>query len=330
MIMGNENKALGLDLKDRKILFELDFNARQTNTEIAKKVGLSKQGVDYRIKNLLKNGVITGFYPVIDNMKLGYIYGRVFIKPQNLTKEGELKVLESLAKERKINWILKSEGNYEILFASWQKTLGSFKQLTRDIVSRYSRYIKDIRESVGIRVVHYRSRFLMEKEGVDKLVFEETPVRVIVDALDKRILKALCRDARASLVDIASNLRISPKVLAYRIKKLENSKVILGYRPLINYSILGYTYYKILFHLMNVTKEGFESFRRYMENHPKVLFIIDEVGICDIDIELILESEQDYFVFMKTLKSKFPTLVKEYETLVGLENLKVNYLPFDL
>jgi len=41
-----------LDLKDKKILYELDINSRQPNSEIAKKVGLSKQIVGLRIKKL--------------------------------------------------------------------------------------------------------------------------------------------------------------------------------------------------------------------------------------------------------------------------------------
>ena len=42
-----------LDLKDRKILYELDINSRQSNSEIAKKTGLSKQVIGLRIKKLV-------------------------------------------------------------------------------------------------------------------------------------------------------------------------------------------------------------------------------------------------------------------------------------
>ena len=46
-----------IDLKDRKILYQLDLNCRQSNTQIGKKVGLSKQVVDYRIKQMEENGI---------------------------------------------------------------------------------------------------------------------------------------------------------------------------------------------------------------------------------------------------------------------------------
>ena len=45
-------KTAKLDLKDRKILRELDMNARIPMNELAKKVGLSRQVVQYRIQRM--------------------------------------------------------------------------------------------------------------------------------------------------------------------------------------------------------------------------------------------------------------------------------------
>ncbi len=329
MDMNREDSTVKVDTKDRKILLELDFDARQTNSKIAKKIGLSKQGVEYRINNLIKKGVILGFYPMINNSKLGYIYGRILFRFQNLDGTTGKRLVEDFKSNKKFNWILKSEGQYEFGTGIWVKTLSEFKEIVRNIKTKYSAYIKDLRESIAIRVTHYQYRVLLNTENTKKVVFEETPLRVELDILDKRILKLLCDNARAPLVEMSNKLNVSPKVLAYRIKKLEKNGVILGYRPLIDHSLLGYTYYKILFYL-NATKNEFETFRRYLEDHPKVIYIVDEVGICDIDVEAMFESERDYFDFMKELKLKFPKLIKEYETLIGMENLKVNYLPYDL
>ena len=47
--------AVKLDLKDKKILTLFDENARLSNSQIAKRVGLSKPAVEYRLKRLEKN-----------------------------------------------------------------------------------------------------------------------------------------------------------------------------------------------------------------------------------------------------------------------------------
>lgn len=51
-----------VDLKDRKILYELDLDARQSLTQLGKKVGLKKDVISYRIKGLQDEGIIKNFF----------------------------------------------------------------------------------------------------------------------------------------------------------------------------------------------------------------------------------------------------------------------------
>ena len=69
---------LKIDMKDRKILYQLDINARQSISEIAKKVRLNKNTVKYRIERLEREGLILNYYTIIDNSRLGYFSFRVY------------------------------------------------------------------------------------------------------------------------------------------------------------------------------------------------------------------------------------------------------------
>jgi len=323
----SSKKELKLGLKDNKILFNLDFNARQTDSELARKVGLSKQGIHYKIKKLIENKIILGFYPIINISLLGYKYGRIFLKLQNLTEEKESQILKELVENPKINWILRSEGNYDILMATWTDELKSFKEITQELLCKYGIFIKEKKESVGINVTHFQNRYLLGVKETEEISVGEQKELVKIDELDKKILKELCNDARISLVELAKRLKISTKVAAYRIKKLEKNKIILGYRPLINHNLLGWMHYKILFYLTNVTHEDFSRFKAFLKTDHRVIYIVDEIGICDIDVEIMVKSIQDLFKFIKEIKFRFPRLIREYETLALVETLKVNYLP---
>ncbi|MCX6777676.1 MAG: winged helix-turn-helix transcriptional regulator, partial [Candidatus Micrarchaeota archaeon] len=78
--MATSCPARSLDLRDRRILYELDVDARATLLRIAKRVGLSKDAVKYRIGNLVSSGAAKGFIAVIDTARLGYITFGVFLK----------------------------------------------------------------------------------------------------------------------------------------------------------------------------------------------------------------------------------------------------------
>ena len=55
-----------------------------------------------------------------------------------------------------------------------------------------------------------------------------------LDSIDKKILKLLYEDGRASASYIADNVKLSVPAVTDRIKKLQDSGVILGFKPIIS------------------------------------------------------------------------------------------------
>tara|TARA_B100000809_G_C14865813_1_gene433650 strand:+ start:243 stop:698 length:456 start_codon:yes stop_codon:yes gene_type:complete len=64
---------------------------------------------------------------------------------------------------------------------------------------------------------------------------------VKIDGIDKIIIKRLVKDARTPVLGIAREVGISGAAIHQRLKKLEKSKLIDGYRMVINPKSLGYT-----------------------------------------------------------------------------------------
>ena len=55
-----------------------------------------------------------------------------------------------------------------------------------------------------------------------------------LDSIDRKILKLLYEDGRASASSIADNVKLSVPAVTDRIKKLQDSGVILGFKPIIS------------------------------------------------------------------------------------------------
>jgi len=64
--------------------------------------------------------------------------------------------------------------------------------------------------------------------------------KVLIDGIDKIILKALVKNARISIMEISKLVGISGAAVHQRLKKLENSDLIKGSQIKINTKILGY------------------------------------------------------------------------------------------
>lgn len=67
----NRNNGAALDATDRKILALLQMNAKLSQAEVARAVGLTAPSVNERIRKLERSGVIRGYVALLDERKLG-------------------------------------------------------------------------------------------------------------------------------------------------------------------------------------------------------------------------------------------------------------------
>lgn len=63
-----------------------------------------------------------------------------------------------------------------------------------------------------------------------------------VNEKDIRIIEQLNQDGRASLREIAENLEYSPSTVSNHFRKLLDDEVIKGFRPQIDYDMLGFSF----------------------------------------------------------------------------------------
>jgi len=82
-----------LDATDRRLLVELQADARLSLAELGRRVSLSSPAVAERLKRLEQDGVITGYRAEVDPRRLGYGLGvmiRIRPAPRQLADVAEL------------------------------------------------------------------------------------------------------------------------------------------------------------------------------------------------------------------------------------------------
>ena len=92
---------------------------------------------------------------------------------------------------------------------------------------------------------------------------------MVMDDIDRKILKLLQDNARVSLKTIAENTFLSSPAVSARIEKLEKDGVIAGYHAQVDPMKLGY--HIIAFINLDVTPEDKPKFYAYAESIPNVL-----------------------------------------------------------
>ncbi len=221
------------------------------------------------------------------------------------------------------------QGSFDLLVVVWARSISEFKDFIDDLEATYGSFIKRKVETVATDVVHFRYRFPLGIRNLEEIHIRETDERVKIDETDKSILDLLAKNPRTSLVDMSREIQESPKVIAYRIRRLEREKLIDAYRPIIDFTTLGFTYYKVFIHLNKISKAEMIELKNHIKSNPLVIYLVEGIGLpADVDLEMVVKTNQDLFNFIHDLKEKFPTLIAEYNTVVFMDTLKVRYLPF--
>ncbi|UMB53408.1 Lrp/AsnC ligand binding domain-containing protein [Lutibacter sp. A64] len=140
---------------------------------------------------------------------------------------------------------------------------------------------------------------------------------VVIDGIDKIILKHLMHDARTSILGIAREIGISGAAIHQRLRKLESSGLIAGSKLIINPKILGYTTMAYVgVHLDNASK--YTSVIKRLKEIPEVVESHYTTGNWSVFIKILCKNNTH---LMKVLNEEIQFIkgVARTETFISLD-----------
>lgn len=316
-----------LDLKDKKILSLLDENCRYSNSQIAKRVGLSKPAVEYRLQRMQKNQVIFNFFTLIDFTKLGYSQYKLYFKFQNASLEDEKRIIEYLSNLKNIVWVASLRGRWDLAVSILAKNNFEFGSILKEFMDKYSKFIleKDILLTEYSPL--YSRNYLFGKKnkeflyGIPSKIYE-------LDEEETTILKALSKDARINIVDLAEKIKLSRDIVNYRLKKLIKEDVIVQFSVYPNLKNIGVNHYKVIFRTINFDEKAEQELKQYVANHKKATQLLKLIGSWDIEIEFETESEDELHSILSEVRQKFSHIIRDFDIIRITDNYKFNFFPF--
>jgi len=315
-----------IDNIDKKILFEIDKNSRRSIKEIAKKLGLKRDTAAYRLKQLEKNNVITGYYTIIDYSKLGYMLVRLYLKFQNTTPSLEEEIIQHLIAEKSCLTMFKAEGTWDLASGILVTSFLEFKDIQKRLHKKYRKNINIYEVSIFYEFIHYLKNYLVEEKLRDYKKFSTgKSTGVKFDQTDIKLLRMIAHNSRISLLELASGLKLSSMAARYRLKQLEKESVILGYRALINLSTIRYEYYKVDIELEDIS--CLKELEEYAKQHPHITYEDKTIGGLDFEFDVEIKNDDEFYKLIATLKERFSGMIRTYRYYKAKKIYKYIYLP---
>lgn len=328
-----ETEKIKLDFKDKKILSLLAVNSRIPLTQLSKKVALSRDAVNYRIKNYEKKGVIQGYRTMVDISKLGYKANHLFIKLNNPPPEIEQKIVNKLIKYPFVRAVIKFCGNYDFEIAFVTRDTADLDKVLTKITADCSGSLQDY-ELLTIAKTFVTETFPLSfsEPKIEQNIIKKKNNKLNnkTDEKDQEILKVISEDALLPLHEISGKVRLSADAVAYRIKNMVNSGLIIKFIPIINYASLSYNLHTLLLNINGLDEEKEKKLKTFLSNDKNTLWAVKTIGRLNVLIYLLVKNITDLQETVLSLRSLFPCQINHYEPLIAYEEYKYIYFPKEL
>ena len=311
-----------MNVKNKKILGELVINSRIPLNRLAKKVGLSREVVTYRINQLKENGIITGFHTVINEEKLGYLRNTCFIQLKGISPSKEKQFFEFLKKHNSVTYAGTIIGKWNVVFDIISKDRQDMQKITKEIQNK----VKNNLSTFAIAGNTISGGYYPEKIfGIKSINEKMKETKYKIDKIDLRILKLLSQNSRIEYSEMSKKLDMTANAIKYRIKNLENKGVIERYTISTNVKEFEYLWYNIQIKLIAGEKEVED----FLKNNEITIYHYHYIGNenWDIDIGIIVKNSEELRNFILKFREKFPEFVKIHDVYIVLDVLKENVLP---
>lgn len=286
-----------MDKVDNKILIELVRDSRIPYSKLAKKCKVSREVVTYRVNRLKHTGIIHDFYTEIDVKKLGYVSALFFVR---IKASYEREFIEYIKKVDFASWAGTHCGLWSLGMAIYGKDTSEVERRFQEIYSKFKKAIIDHRFEF-----YKNTRFFYEKYfNAANIEKPRKTIEYKLDNLDKKILKILAGNSRATAVDLATEFHLTAPAISKRIKKLEHGGYIKKYSIFVN--IAKMNKFLFVYFIQNKNIDNRQKLYKHLEAHPKVPFLIDYLGDPFVEFGVFVDSPYDVRKIAQEIEETFP------------------------
>lgn len=141
-----------------------------------------------------------------------------------------------------------------------------------------------------------------------------------LDEIDLKLLRILQENPRASLREISRKLDLPKATAHYRLKKLESSGIIRGYRALLNHELLGFEYVTITLVRGRYGRDYHDQIGYMLSSLPYVQGVYFVLGDIDFVVTAKSPSREDFMkILTEMIRSPY---IERTSTLVVVKTYK--------
>jgi DNA-binding Lrp family transcriptional regulator len=285
--------------------------------------------------------------PCLNMTVFGFNIYFVLFKFNKFDSRKEKKLVAFLKKHEHVSWITKVAGGWDFTIMVVARNNFEFDRVLMELKGFCASFLKEteffhllyeykysslIRGALGgakISPLSTRRADASFQKELENAEVELKPWPLTktepVSESDLRMLEILAEDARKPLSGIAASLNCTMEKARYKIKKLIEKGILVGFWAMPSFTRLGYSWYRLLIKAHNVSDEREEELRKFFKNHPLVFWAAKILGKWDIIVDVNVKSLAQFSQIADEINRRFYDIILDYESILMLKEYKYTH-----
>lgn len=319
-----------LDNLDRRILFELSADSRQPFHGLGRKIRVSPQRVEYRVKELVRRKVILDFITVVDYPKIGLNYYVLNLSLKNITGEKKEKILRALMEGGKNSLLLKGDGEWEVSVGFLSKDAIEAQERLWKIESMFEPHVEYENIFVHVGATHFPRLYF---PTLQQTPWEEDEWssgeggHYALDDAERGLLGMLSENSRAGTVEMARKIGISEPTVRQKLKKLKKEGVIRGFTLNIDPNLAEHHFVRLYIRRNYSLVGNPDRMMCFFRSNPRVYRVIRTIGKYDIICDVRMQDDDELRNFTRELRDRFAGMMVSQDPFRVYDIYRYNFFP---
>ncbi len=127
----------------------------------------------------------------------------------------------------------------------------------------------------------------------------------MLDKIDYRLLWHLDNNARLPVAELARHIGVSRQTCDYRLEKLLQEKVLLGFIASVDIHRIGYLSYRVYYRFRSIGAEKRNEIFEHLILHPNTLWVVTTAGEWDMEVVFVARNFVHFNNLLKEFHVKF-------------------------
>ena len=318
-----------LSAKGRDILKVIQLQADAPFRFMRKALGVRDHAIAYHVGRAMEIGLARRRC-FLNLSRLGLHYYEVCLALAATDKKVRTTLVRQLCSSPRISWLGRLGGDFHYAFTMVGTSSSEVQDFLFELFSAFKGIFFEKALALRVSFSFFGNKYLSRKPSLrEVLTYSPAAASLTIDAVDRRILKALTETGETSAPALARQIGIPPSTAAYRIRRLTQEGVIVGHYLELQAPRLGQQSLLLLMCTKGFSREFRDALYRYCLAAPRVTMFAQSIGAWDFEIGVDIEEPGHITAVLDDLYDQFGQYLNWIKVLPMFEHLKVLEYPIN-